>query len=1125
MRLLAGTGRGVTRRGFLSTAGVVTSTALGVGTGSAQSAGTPRWRYHVGKHVLSSPTVVDGTVYIGSNHGDIFAVDAETGTLRWQFATPKTAPASPTVAGGVVYAAATDVTIDGSSTVHAIDAETGAELWRFQIQGKVRASPAVANGTVYIGNYRGSVGSAQGVVVAVSAATGKEEWRVETEERISDSPTVVGDTLYVPAGDLLALEAANGSEKWRYEGSGAINSSPTVAEGAVFLGVGKSIAAVNVADGSEKWRIDMGGRVTSTPTVDDATVYVGGGGKAGGVYALATSDGSERWRSQTDAEVHSSPTVSNGVVYVGTGVRSVVAGPDETATSLHALDAASGTQRWRYETDGSVQSSPTVAGGTAFVGSSDGFLYAIATGHTDSSVGSRVELGTLGHHDDWRGADMSVSIPAVTLGAREHLAAGSLLAVTLLAGVSALIPGADTRGWTGIVPQGLLLVLIGTVMTTAGAVLALPGGAFPAWQLTTTPLYDALTGGAVIDRVFAGSGIVGWLFLTLGLAVDYLQLRREYQDRRRTSAALAIDTPPAAAYSMTAGVLTAIIFLDLALWATLDGGLVPWLVIAAGPALLSVTYLYHRIRRFDATPSLPSIRSIVSQEGSSATTTGIRGSERESLERSADNRSSSGTSDSVSSRPSQSSRQDQSSTAESTSESTDQGTDAPDEGPQIDDRMEAIEQRLHQARRRRSAMDYGDALTSCQEAIELAEGLLETVEQAGARKRGEIQSLIETARQLRTAIERERTARQRAIDALEEAEEILDQAADAIDAGQPTTGIELLAQLSSTLGKPAELIAEYQFSDLEDRLAAARERRQALRDRAEAAQRVTDAVPDEVPSPPQISLSHADLRERTLIGSGGSADVYRTTVEAEDSELVVAVKEPQYSGDTVSYNVASRIEREAERWQRLSQHDHIVSVLDYDTHPLPWIAMEYMDGGELRSRAGELSLPQALWTALCITEAIYYASDKGVVHLDLKPENILFREMEDAWDVPKVADWGLSKHLLDGSDGVEGLTLQYAAPEQVAPDAFGAPGKATDVYQLGVVFYELFTGDTPFSGGQHEIVDQITAERPSPPSTRADLPEALDEIIMKALSTEPSDRHEDVLYVRDDLRNLFESTR
>jgi serine/threonine protein kinase len=123
--------------------------------------------------------------------------------------------------------------------------------------------------------------------------------------------------------------------------------------------------------------------------------------------------------------------------------------------------------------------------------------------------------------------------------------------------------------------------------------------------------------------------------------------------------------------------------------------------------------------------------------------------------------------------------------------------------------------------------------------------------------------------------------------------------------------------------------------------------------------------------------------------------------------------------------------------------------------------MEYMNAGHLGERAGKMDTAQKLWTVLAVTEDVPHAHDQALAHRDLKPGNILFRRVESEWDAPKVAGWGLSKHLLRHSKSVEGVTLHYAAPEQFA-DSYGTPDDITDIYQLGAVFYERFTGRPPF---------------------------------------------------------------
>ena len=132
---------------------------------------------------------------------------------------------------------------------------------------------------------------------------------------------------------------------------------------------------------------------------------------------------------------------------------------------------------------------------------------------------------------------------------------------------------------------------------------------------------------------------------------------------------------------------------------------------------------------------------------------------------------------------------------------------------------------------------------------------------------------------------------------------------------------------------------------------------------------------------------------------------------------------------------------------------------------------------------------------------------------------MLFRSVAGAWDVPKVADWGLSKHLLEHSKSVEGLSPQYAAPEQF-DDSYGTPDDITDVYQLGAVFYELFTGEAVFDGQPTQVMHEVLHGEPTPPSERADVPPALDDVLLRALATDRADRYESVLYLRDDLQDL-----
>ncbi|GAB3314019.1 PQQ-binding-like beta-propeller repeat protein [Haloplanus salinarum] len=281
-----------------------------------------------------------------------------------------------------------------------------------------------------------------------------------------------------------------------------------------------------------------------------------------------------------------------------------------------------------------------------------------------------------------------------------------------------------------------------------------------------------------------------------------------------------------------------------------------------------------------------------------------------------------------------------------------------------------------------------------------------------------------------------------------------------------------------------------------------------------------DGAPDRIPQAPEVSVEYDALTDEEPLGGGGNADVAKATLPTPDGDVILAIKRPRMQG-TLHTDAVDRLMEEAETWDKIDDHDHVVGVVDYGASPVPWIAMEYMDAGDLGDRAGELEFDRALWTALGITEGVHHAHRRGVAHLDLKPENVLFRSVEDAWDVPKVADWGLSKHLLDHSKSIEGLSPQYAAPEQF-DEQYGNPDDITDIYQLGAVLYELFTGRPPFEGRPSKAMRRVLDEEPTPPSDVADVPQALDRVLLTALAKEKSERYETVLYLRDALRELGE---
>lgn len=280
-------------------------------------------------------------------------------------------------------------------------------------------------------------------------------------------------------------------------------------------------------------------------------------------------------------------------------------------------------------------------------------------------------------------------------------------------------------------------------------------------------------------------------------------------------------------------------------------------------------------------------------------------------------------------------------------------------------------------------------------------------------------------------------------------------------------------------------------------------------------------VPDVVTQTIDISIEYAELQKEKLLGSGATADVFKTTTPTAHGSTTVAIKQPHVQG-TLHTEAADRILSEAERWSKIDDHGHIVGVIDWGKQPLPWIAMEYLDGGGLGDRVGEMDTDQAVWTATKICDAVHHAHRNGVGHLDLKPENILFQSVADHWDIPKIADWGLSRHLLEQSHSVDGLTPQYAAPEQF-DDEYGSVDDLTDIYQLGAVLYELFTGQPPFDGDQTAVMHSVLTEKPTPPSRITALPKQVDWIIIQCLSKQKSERFDSSATVRNKFEKILKN--
>jgi outer membrane protein assembly factor BamB len=387
-----------------------------------------KWKFATGNRVVSSAVFHDGTIFFGSDDGNLYALNADTGRQKWKFITEGPVSSTPAVAGGLVYVLSYD------DRLYAVDESSGKLRWKFTTRGERRfeakglngmqpftqtfadpfdvylSSPVVGEGAVYFG-------SGDGNVYALNASTGELRWRYQTGDVVHASPALANGIVYFGSWDSLfyAVDAETGKEKWRFQGGQdplihnqvGFQSSPVVAGGVVYTGCRDSnVYALDAVTGKERWRVNNEGSwVNSAPSViagkvlyatSDSSLFA----------AVDAATGEPVFKQHLKAYVFSSPAVAGNAVYLG-----VLNG------TLEAHDVTSGDLLWEFRTEASLQNrgwvltadgkfnspliyptnwhdaaavgtdrqsgvgsffaSPLVVNGVVYAGSADGYLYAI----------------------------------------------------------------------------------------------------------------------------------------------------------------------------------------------------------------------------------------------------------------------------------------------------------------------------------------------------------------------------------------------------------------------------------------------------------------------------------------------------------------------------------------------------------------------------------------------------------------------------------------------------------------------------------------------------------------------------------------------------------------------------
>jgi outer membrane protein assembly factor BamB len=307
-------------------------------------------KFKTGGKIFSSPLVSNGFVYIGSEDGNLYAINTHNKKQAWKFSTGGPVYSSPAVFRHVVYFASYD------GYFYAVDGISGKEKWKFKTDGEKKAG-------------------AKGLWTMKPVT----EYMEDPFDFFLSSP-VIGtkdNLVYFGSGDgsVYALQTDNGKLLWKFETKGIVHSSPVLYNGNLYIGSwDQYLYAIDAKTGKEKWKFKTGEDtvyhllegIQASPAIYNDAVYFGA--RDGYFYALDATTGTLKWRySANNSWILTSATFKDNTVYIGTS----------DTYQFIALDAITGKEKFKAQADGYVYSSPSIAGHTAYFGDFSGQLFAV----------------------------------------------------------------------------------------------------------------------------------------------------------------------------------------------------------------------------------------------------------------------------------------------------------------------------------------------------------------------------------------------------------------------------------------------------------------------------------------------------------------------------------------------------------------------------------------------------------------------------------------------------------------------------------------------------------------------------------------------------------------------------
>ena len=346
------------------------------------------WTFPTNGAVMSSPSVVDGIVYFGSQDKNIYAVNAWSGTLVWNFTTRNGIQSSLAISDGKVCTGGED------GYVYCLDAYKGNQLWKTFVNGNqpitsgaavmLRSSPAIIDGRVYIGSLDGNL-------YVLKLDNGNIEWKFQTSGLITSSPTVADGAVYVASeepssGAFYKLNAENGALVWKknlpyetqFTGGTDMQGSPTVANDMVFASANlRTYYGINATNGDTIWTFT---NPEATEFIVSSPIYLNGElfiVDKFNITCINAASGDTLWTQFTGDEWYVSPSYADDKLYIVTSER-----------NIFIFSAENGEKLARFILPSASWSSPTPYGERLYIGVNDWNLYCLGPKVTESSNAS-----------------------------------------------------------------------------------------------------------------------------------------------------------------------------------------------------------------------------------------------------------------------------------------------------------------------------------------------------------------------------------------------------------------------------------------------------------------------------------------------------------------------------------------------------------------------------------------------------------------------------------------------------------------------------------------------------------------------------------------------------------------